>query len=296
MPPLFKVDQVLRGHKSIYITVKEVHRALDEAAVYVASVRGHWCLQNEADILGRYQSKTPFLRPIIDEVISPADPPSIILRHLDSELLTESTNKRPTRPETKQVARCILEALLVLHRDGMRFLETQLGNCGGAVSKDSKFAEGNLIGGAFTHLPTDVWSFGNAILSLVHGGDFHYFDPGRQGVKLEDREYDLIVMQRMYHSSGPFQKSVAEILNLVALELVIFFSGQRIPRKPLQRWSTKEIPSADNKFIRRILKLDPRERPMVEEIFEDEWFMEESDDTREPIPKETSKPEDEAGS
>lgn len=61
----------------------------------------------------------PFLHPIMDEVISPADPPSIVLRHLDSELLAESRKKRLTRPEIKQVARCILEALLVLHKDGM---------------------------------------------------------------------------------------------------------------------------------------------------------------------------------
>jgi hypothetical protein len=85
----------------------------------VKSVRGHWRLQNEADILRRYQWKTPFLRPIIDKVLSPADPPSIILRHLDSELLVESKRKRLTRPEIKQVARCILEALLILHKDGM---------------------------------------------------------------------------------------------------------------------------------------------------------------------------------
>jgi hypothetical protein len=82
-------------------------------------VRGHWRLQNEADVLRRYQSKTPFLRPIIDEVLSSADPSSIILKHLDSELLMESKKKRQTRPEIKQVARCILEALLVLHKDGM---------------------------------------------------------------------------------------------------------------------------------------------------------------------------------
>ncbi|XP_014562117.1 hypothetical protein COCVIDRAFT_32963 [Bipolaris victoriae FI3] len=264
MPPLFKVDQVLRGHKLIYTVVKEIHRAFDEAAVYLArdqnknncivkSVRGHWRLQNEADILRRYQSKMPFLRPIIDEVISPADPPSIVLRHLDSELLAESRKKRLTRPEIKQVARCILEALLVLHKDGM-------------VHTDSKFAkECNVIRGAFTRSPevmlalswgppTDVY--------LVHGGDFHRFDPGWQRVKTEDQDYELTVMQRMYHSFGPFQRSMADILNPVALDVVFFLNWQGNPRKPLQRWSMKEIPSADNEFIRQILQLDPRERPI----------------------------------
>lgn len=56
---------------------------------------------------------------MIDQVLEPADPPSIILRYLDSELLTESKKKRLTRPEIKQVANSILEALHVLHKDGM---------------------------------------------------------------------------------------------------------------------------------------------------------------------------------
>lgn len=160
----------------------------------VKSVRGHWRLQNEANILKRYQSKTPFLHPIIYEILSLVDSPSIVLRHLDSELLTESKKNRLTPSEIKQVARCILEALLVLHKDDMvhtdvkldsvfvnygqneqRFSEIQLGDCRGAFSKDSKFAkESHLIGGAFARspeatlglswgTPTDVWSFGNAV-------------------------------------------------------------------------------------------------------------------------------------
>jgi serine/threonine protein kinase len=84
----------------------------------VKSIRGHWRLRNEADILKRYQSETPFLRPLVDEITKPADPPSIVLRYLDSDVLTESNKKRLSRPEIKQVARCVLEALSVLHRDG----------------------------------------------------------------------------------------------------------------------------------------------------------------------------------
>jgi hypothetical protein len=85
----------------------------------VKSIRGHWRLRNEADVLKRYQSETPFLRPLVDEIREPADPPSIVLRYLDSDVLTESNKKRLSRPEIKQVARCALEALRVLHRDGM---------------------------------------------------------------------------------------------------------------------------------------------------------------------------------
>lgn len=56
---------------------------------------------------------------MIDEALEPVDPPSIVLRHLDSELLTESKRQRLTRSEIKQVAKAILEALQALHKDGM---------------------------------------------------------------------------------------------------------------------------------------------------------------------------------
>ncbi|EFQ36556.1 serine/threonine protein kinase [Colletotrichum graminicola] len=338
MPLLLSINQVLKGRKSTYTIVKELYRAADEGAVYLArdhnkskcivkSIRGHWRLQNEANVLERYQSKTPFLRPIIDKVIEPTDPPSIILRHLDSELLTESKKKRLTRPEIKQVARCILEALLILHKDGMvhtdlkldnafvnygqnnqRFSEIQLGDCGGVVSKDSKFArEGHAIGATFTRspeallqlswgTPTDVWSFGNIILSLVHGGGYHHFDPGWEGIKPEDEDYEITVLKRMYNSFGPFPPSIADILDSETFEIIHFLNQKGPPQRPLQRWSTKEIPVADNDFIRRILKLDPRDRPTVEEILKDEWFIEESDDTRELIPEGANSSGDGVGS
>lgn len=85
----------------------------------IKSIKGHWRLQNEADILKRYQAQTPVLRPLLDEIIEPSDPPSIVLKHPDSDLLTESNLKRLSRPEIKQVAKCVLQALDVLHRDGL---------------------------------------------------------------------------------------------------------------------------------------------------------------------------------
>lgn len=85
----------------------------------VKSIRGHWRLRNEVDVLQRYQSQTPFLRPLLGEIREPADPPSIVLRHLDSDVPAESNKKRLSRPEIKQVARCVLEALRVLHRDSV---------------------------------------------------------------------------------------------------------------------------------------------------------------------------------
>jgi serine/threonine protein kinase len=157
----------------------------------VKAIRDHWRLQNEATILKQYQTKSPFFRPLEDEIDEPEDPPAIVLKYLDSELRTESRRQRLTRPEIKQVAKCVLEALRTLHQDGMvhtgihlshtgvlhthsdvvsdikldnifvnlgqsdeRFTTIQLGDCGGVVSKDSDFArEGHLIGASFTRSP-----------------------------------------------------------------------------------------------------------------------------------------------
>ena len=177
------------------------------------SIRGHWRLKNEADILKRSQSRTRFLRPLIDEIHDPADPRSIVLRYLDSDVLTESNKKRLSRPEIKQAARCILEVLHLMHKDGMvhtdvkldnvfvnygqgsrRFSDIQLGDCGGVVSRDSKFAkEGHVIGAAAFRGPeatvqlpwgtaTDIWSFGTAMLSLVFGSGYHIFNPSIDNV------------------------------------------------------------------------------------------------------------------
>lgn len=123
----------------------------------------------------------------------------------------------------------------------------------------------------------------------MHGTGYHHFDPGWEGFKPEDQDYEITVLKRMYNSLGPFPPSLADIIDPDAFEVIHFFNQQGPPQKPLQRWTEKEIPPADNEFIRRILKLDPRDRPTVEEILQDEWFTEESDDTRAPILAEAKK-------
>lgn len=83
------------------------------------AIRDHWRLQNEATVLKQYQASSPFFRPLEDQIDEPEDPPAIVLRYLDSDLRAESDRQRLTRPEIKQVAKCVLEALRILHQDGM---------------------------------------------------------------------------------------------------------------------------------------------------------------------------------
>lgn len=78
----------------------------------------HFRLQNEHDVLIRFQARTPHIRPLLEEVeLNPASH-VLVLRYLDDDLLHASNTKRLTRSEMKFVARSVLEALQVLHTDG----------------------------------------------------------------------------------------------------------------------------------------------------------------------------------
>ncbi len=83
----------------------------------VKSVR-NWRLQNECDVLRRFGPLAPSLRPLLDEIHDPSDPPAIVLKYYDSDLLAASNAQRLTRREIRQVARSVLEALAVLHSEG----------------------------------------------------------------------------------------------------------------------------------------------------------------------------------
>lgn len=84
----------------------------------IKSVEGHPRVTNERDVLGRFQQHTPNLRPLIDEIEEPSNPPTIVLKHLDDHLLNASIKKPLNRREIKYVSRHVLEALRVLHKDG----------------------------------------------------------------------------------------------------------------------------------------------------------------------------------
>jgi len=83
----------------------------------IKSVR-HFRLENERGVLKRFQARAPSLRPLIDEIEDPSDPPALVLKYLDDDVLHASAAKKLTRPEVKFVIRNVLEALKVLHEDG----------------------------------------------------------------------------------------------------------------------------------------------------------------------------------
>ncbi|CAD6443841.1 0de4f0dd-a22d-4b7f-aa87-5fbb38e7203a [Sclerotinia trifoliorum] len=230
MSPLLNIGQVIKGktkylhHQQTIIRLRfpstpayQTPKSNSKAQnVIIESIRGHWRLKNEADILKHFQSKTSIssFRPLIDEIIEPADPPSIVLRYLDNDLLSESYKKTLTRSELKFVARRVLQALQVLHHDGFvhtdvkpdnilvnhgkgneRFSEVQLADFGGTVSVESKWAkEGHIVGTYKWRSPevllgmpwgtsSDIWSFGCSILMLIYG-DHYPLNPKSGGVEV----------------------------------------------------------------------------------------------------------------
>lgn len=97
--------------------VSERDRSQNKQPVIIKGVR-HFRLENERDVLHRFQNRTPFIRPLLDEITDPSDPPAIVLRHLDDHLLNASFSRKLTTHEVKYIAKRILEALKLLHADG----------------------------------------------------------------------------------------------------------------------------------------------------------------------------------
>lgn len=164
--------------------------------VVVKSVSGHPRVENERDVLQRFQSRSIRIRPLIDEIQDPAKPTTIILKYLEEDLLNASILMPLSRKEIKYASKAILEALNVLHEDGyvhtdvkpsnvfvnhmkdqsdVRFSDVQLGDFGGSYHQDSKWAKsGTPIGAPMWSSPevlmempwntaTDIWSFGTMV-------------------------------------------------------------------------------------------------------------------------------------
>ncbi|GIK04033.1 hypothetical protein Aspvir_008108 [Aspergillus viridinutans] len=303
-----RIGQFLRGQNGIYTVSKQLQetvwlasRCESNEPVIVKSIH-HFCLQNERDVLNRFQSRTPFLRPLIDEIVGPSDPPAIVLRYLDDHLLNASVTQRLTNLEIRYVARRILEALKVLHEDNfvhtdikpdnilvnygqgdVRFTDVQVADCGSTVPSDSAYAkDGDLIGSPIWRspeaqlrigwgTPTDMWSFGALLITLLYGGNFFIFKPD---VPADHDDYELKILQRQCEFFGPFPLTYHDICPQEKLNALAYIM-QSIPperRKLFPRISEQEISKEDKEFVLKVMKLDPRERPSAAELLQDKWF------------------------
>lgn len=86
--------------------------------VIVKSVQGHPRVANERDVLKIFTPRSKHIRPLLDEIVDPAEPTTIVLSYLQSTLLQASTRQKLNRTELKYVCRGVLEALAVMHSKG----------------------------------------------------------------------------------------------------------------------------------------------------------------------------------
>ncbi|KMU88548.1 hypothetical protein CIHG_06348 [Coccidioides immitis H538.4] len=275
--PVLKLGQCLTGAVSTYTVTKQLGEFIWLGSnkvgqtVVIKSAR-HFRIANERDVLRKFQSRTPHLRPLIDEIVEPADLPAIVLKHLEDDLLTASNAKKLSRREIKYASKRVLEALKVLHEDGyvhtdikmdnvlvnyapssqnesgQRFTDVQLADLESTVHITSRFCKDrDEIGtpiwrspeaqlGLQWGPPTDIWSFGTMVV-IAYPGSFLLTNPNTLGV-------------------------LSLIMNDVPPEKL----------RPFSLASQREISEDDKEFVLKIMKLDPRDRPTAKELLEDEWF------------------------
>jgi serine/threonine protein kinase len=138
MASLFTCGQLLRGSLGTYAITRElqsgvwlaksVHvsqrscltvcRNQLDVPVIIKSIKGHPRVANERDVLHRFQHRSACIRPLLDEIVEPDSPTTIVLKHLDDHLLSATIKKTLSSKEIKYVSKRILEALRVLHDDG----------------------------------------------------------------------------------------------------------------------------------------------------------------------------------
>lgn len=262
----------------------------------------HFRLQNERDVLLRFQNRSPFIRPLLDEIETANSPHSLVLRYLDDDILRASDTKRFTRLEVKYVARRVLKALAVLHEEEfvhtdvkpsnilvnyrpgeVRFDDIQLADFGSTVRSDSSYARnGEAIGTPIFRSPeahlqlswntvTDIWSFGATVISLIYGEGFHIFKPD---VPIDDDDYDLKILMKHHRCFGPFPESYEQIASQEILAVLVWVMQNSPPEtlKPFHLTTSREICEEDKAFVLKAMRLDPRDRPTAKMLLEDTWF------------------------
>ncbi|KAK5000642.1 hypothetical protein LTR66_000554 [Elasticomyces elasticus] len=120
--------------------------------------------------------------------------------------------------------------------------------------------------------PTDIWSFGAMLISLIWGNGWHIFKPEASEVSIDDETYPLHVLRRHDRFFGPFPVSYTEIADDESLTILEWVTQACDKRTPFALASEQEISREDRAFICKVMKLDPRDRPSAKELLQDEWF------------------------
>ncbi|KAH8727009.1 serine/threonine protein kinase [Phaeosphaeriaceae sp. PMI808] len=270
MASLFRLGQLLKGRASTYTITKQLHESIWLAANQSQTVAiksaCHFRLENERDNLKRFQSRTHSLRPLINEIEDPSNPPALVLKHLGDDLLNASAAQRLSRLEIKHVAKKTLEALKVLHEDDIKpdnvlvnygqgdihFADVELADCGNTVRVNFVFrsSEAQLQMGWGT--PTDIWSPGTMLIALIWGANWFIFKPD---VPADHGEYELKILMKQHQFFGPLPLSYKEIADDETLAILIYVMHGVPPEKmkPFGLITEQEISKEDKAFILKIM-------------------------------------------
>ncbi|EER37734.1 serine/threonine protein kinase [Histoplasma capsulatum H143] len=285
--PLLKLGQILIGAISTYTITRQLGdsvwlgRCKIGQTVVIKSAHNDLRITNERDVLKKFQSRTQYLRPLIDEIVEPTDPPAIVLRHLEDDLLASSDKLDSTDVKIDNVL--VNFAPSSQGESEQRFTDIQLADLESTVHITSRYCqECDGIGtpiwrspeaqlGLQWGPPTDIWSFGTMVISMIWGDNFFIFKPK---VPRGHDEYELNILTQYHVFFGPYPYSYSDLADRETLAILRYIMASVPPDqlKPFQYASRKEISPEDKEFILKIMKMDPRDRPTAKELLEDEWF------------------------
>ncbi|KAL5047245.1 kinase-like domain-containing protein [Aspergillus fruticulosus] len=209
---------------------------------------------DECDVLNRFRSRTPCIRPLINEIVEPSDPPTIRLNMLQ-EMILEAL-KVLLEDNFVHTSKCNYH-LGYIHY--LIFLEdikpdNILVNYGqGDVSPEAQLRIG-------WGTPTDIWSFGALLITLLYGGNFFILKPD--------------ILWRQCEFFGLFPLTYHKICPQEKLDVLAYIIQSISPerRKLFSRISEQDISKEDKEFVLKVMKLDLRDRPSTAELLQDKWF------------------------
>ncbi|KAL3421966.1 serine/threonine protein kinase [Phlyctema vagabunda] len=243
-----KIGQRLEGRLGTYLVSAQMAKNIwtatnSQAEKFVIKTASSPRFERERHALTHFRGR-PCLRQMLDETREPA---SMVLKHLDGNLLDASAERAIDALDVKFVAKRILQALHALHEDGyshtdikpdnvlvnyskgpLRFADVELADCGDVcrISREEYLKVGEFgphIGAAIFRSPeamlnlrwgpsTDIWSFGATLISLIWGLHFHIFRPDAKDVDFEDEGFLMHVLIRQLATFGPTPASYTSLI------------------------------------------------------------------------------------
>lgn len=108
------------------------------------------------------------------------------------------------------------------------------------------------------------------MITLICGRNFNILRPD---VAMDHDDYDVKIMVRQNQIFGPFPATYQEIANTDQLEALTWVvENTNGPYLPFRNAIIEGLSEKDKEFLHKIMKLDPRGRPTIRELLDDEWF------------------------